>query len=118
MSGDHTLKRNWSQAGYIGRVAPPQPAVGVLEVHALTRPVELSGPEWQRRNPALVELGSQSALARVQRERFPDPTVKPPSSPAGYSILENRGGVIVAVPSAINPSSPAFVQAGKACQFS
>lgn len=49
---------------------------------------------------------------------FPDPTLKPPSSPAGYSILEDRGGVVIAVPSTINPNSPAFVQAAKVCQFS
>jgi hypothetical protein len=49
---------------------------------------------------------------------FPDPTLKPPSNPAGYSILEDRGGVITAVPSTINPNAPAFAQAAKACQFS
>jgi len=49
---------------------------------------------------------------------FPDPTLKPPSSPAGYSLLEDRGGVVIAVPSTINPNSPAFMQAAKACQFS
>jgi hypothetical protein len=48
---------------------------------------------------------------------FPDPTTKPPSNPAGYSILQNRGGVILAVPNTINPESPVFVQAGKACHF-
>jgi hypothetical protein len=49
---------------------------------------------------------------------FPDPTLKPPSDPADYSVLENRGGVIIAIPSAINPQSPAFIQAAKACGFS
>lgn len=49
---------------------------------------------------------------------FPDPTLKPPSDPADYSILENRGGVIIAIPSTINPQSPAFNQAAKACGFS
>ena len=49
---------------------------------------------------------------------FPDPIFKPPSSPAGYSILEERGGVILAVPGTINPQSPVFQAAAKACQFS
>jgi hypothetical protein len=49
---------------------------------------------------------------------FPDPTFTPPSNPADYGILENRGGVILAVPRTINPSSPAFRQAAAACHFS
>ena len=49
---------------------------------------------------------------------FPDPTLKAPSSPAGYSAIEDRGGVILAIPSTINVQSPAFQQAAKACQFS
>jgi hypothetical protein len=49
---------------------------------------------------------------------FPDPTLSPPSSPAGYSILEDRGGVILAVPSTINPESPTFKRAAAACGFS
>lgn len=46
------------------------------------------------------------------------PTLTPPSGPAGYSILENRGGVILAVPSTINPQSPVVVQAARTCHFS
>jgi hypothetical protein len=49
---------------------------------------------------------------------FPDPTLTRPSSPAGYSLLEDRGGVVLAVPDTINVSSPAFKQAGTACGFS
>lgn len=49
---------------------------------------------------------------------FPDPTLKAPSSPAGYGAIEDRGGVILAIPSTINMQSPAFQQAAKACQFS
>ncbi|MGO9898427.1 MAG: hypothetical protein ACLP0J_01765 [Solirubrobacteraceae bacterium] len=48
---------------------------------------------------------------------FPDPTLSMPSSPAGYSILEDRGGVVLAVPSTINPASPVFKQAATACGF-
>jgi hypothetical protein len=49
---------------------------------------------------------------------FPDPSLTPPSSPAGYSILENRGGVILAIPSTIDPGSPSFKQAAATCHFS
>jgi hypothetical protein len=49
---------------------------------------------------------------------FPDPTLKPPSSPAGYSIVEDRGGVVLAVPSTIDPGSPVFKRAAATCGFS
>jgi hypothetical protein len=48
---------------------------------------------------------------------FPDPTLKAPSSPAGYTAIQDDGGVILAIPSTINVQSPAFQQAAKACQF-
>jgi hypothetical protein len=48
---------------------------------------------------------------------FPDPTLTPPSSPAGYSIVSDHNGVVLAVPSAINPASPVFKHASAACGF-
>jgi len=49
---------------------------------------------------------------------FPDPTTKPPASPQGYSIIEGIGSnLFLLVPSTINPSSPVFQQAAKACKF-
>ncbi len=48
---------------------------------------------------------------------FPDPTLSPPSSLAGFSQVIGRGGVFVAVPDTINTDSPAFQQAAAACQF-
>jgi hypothetical protein len=48
---------------------------------------------------------------------FPDPTLSPPSSPAGYSALIDRGGVILAIPDTINTQSPAFKQAATVCEF-
>ena len=48
---------------------------------------------------------------------FPDPTLTLPSSPAGYSAVEDRGGVVLAIPNTINVASPAFQQAAKACGF-
>lgn len=49
---------------------------------------------------------------------FPDPTYSPPSDPADYSLLLNRGGVILAVPRTVDPGSPSFRQAASACHFS
>ncbi len=68
------------------------------------------------------QIARTRQISQCMREHgvsgFPDPTTTPPSSPAGYSILEDRGGVILAVPDTINPQSPVFVQAAKACHFS
>jgi hypothetical protein len=62
-------------------------------------------------------LQTSECMRRHGVSGFPDPTTKPPSSPAGYSAIENNGGVILAVPSTINPQSPAFQKAAQACQF-
>lgn len=48
---------------------------------------------------------------------FPDPTFSPPSSPAGYSLLQDRGGVILAIPDTINVGSPDFKKAAVTCGF-
>jgi hypothetical protein len=48
---------------------------------------------------------------------FPDPTLTPPSGPAGYSEILDRGGVILAIPQTIATGSPAFKQAAGACGF-
>jgi hypothetical protein len=48
---------------------------------------------------------------------FPDPTLTPPSSPAGYSMAMGRGGVFLAVPDTINVAAPAFEQAPAVCKF-
>jgi hypothetical protein len=48
---------------------------------------------------------------------FPDPTLSPPPNPSGYSIVDDRGGVVLAVPSTINPASPVFKQAAATCGF-
>jgi hypothetical protein len=48
---------------------------------------------------------------------FPDPTLKLPSSPAGYGEVIDRGGVALAVPSTINVQSPAYQEAASACNF-
>jgi hypothetical protein len=51
---------------------------------------------------------------------FPDPIVTstPPNiDPGKYSEAEFGNGIFIGVPSTINPRSPAFVAAAKACNF-
>ena len=82
----------------------------------------LPGPLGGNQHPTAQQIAQARQLSECMRQHgvtgFPDPTTKPPSSPAGYSILEDRGGVILAVPSTIDPQSPVFIAAGKACHFS
>jgi hypothetical protein len=48
---------------------------------------------------------------------FPDPTLSPPSNPAGYGLALGRDGVFIAIPKTIDVRSPAFKQAAAACGF-
>jgi len=64
-----------------------------------------------------LALQTSECMRRHGVTGFPDPTTKAPSSPAGYSELENDGGVILAVPSTINPQSPVYQKAAQQCGF-
>ena len=48
---------------------------------------------------------------------FPDPTLSPPSSRAGYSAIRSNGVAWLAIPDSIDVRSPAFKQAAAACGF-
>jgi hypothetical protein len=48
---------------------------------------------------------------------FPDPTTKPPSSPAGYAGVITHNGVSFAIPTTIDLQSPAVQQAATACHL-
>jgi hypothetical protein len=80
------------------------------------------GPGGGNQHPSAEQIAAARQTSECMRHHgvtgFPDPTLKPPSSPAGYGILEDRGGVITAVPNSIDPASPVFVTAAKACHFS
>jgi hypothetical protein len=82
----------------------------------------LPGPLGGNQHPTAQAIAQTRQIAVCMRQHgvtgFPDPTFTPPSSPAGYSIIEDRGGVVLAVPSTINPRSPEFMQAAKVCHFS
>lgn len=63
----------------------------------------------------LAALKISECMRRHGISDFPDPTLKPPSSPAGYSEVSDRGGVVLAIPSTIDVQSPAYQQAANAC---
>jgi hypothetical protein len=49
---------------------------------------------------------------------FPDPTTSPPQpGQGGAGFVFGQDGAFIAVPSSINPRSPAFQQAAAACNF-
>jgi hypothetical protein len=62
-------------------------------------------------------LKSSECMRQHGVSGFPDPTLSPPSSPAGYSAILDRGGVVLAIPDTINAQSPAFKRAAAACKF-
>jgi hypothetical protein len=74
-----------------------------------------------KQHPSAQEISRTREVSVCMRRHgvsgFPDPTLTPPSSPQGYSLLEDRGGVVLAIPDTINVTSPAFQQAGASCGF-
>jgi hypothetical protein len=71
--------------------------------------------------PSAHDIAQAAAMSECMRKHgvngFPDPTTTQPANPQNYSILEDRGGVILGVPKTIDPTSPVFQQASKACGF-
>jgi hypothetical protein len=100
-------------------LAPFSPAFKTAQT-ACQKLLPGGGPGAQHPTARLIDQVRQIAQCMRQHgvSDFPDPIFTPPSDPADYSILENRGGVILAVPKPIDPSSPAFRQAADACHFS
>ena len=58
----------------------------------------LPGPLGGNQHPTAQQIASTRQISECMRQHgvtgFPDPTFTPPSSPAGYSIIEDRGGVV------------------------
>jgi hypothetical protein len=73
------------------------------------------------RHPSAAQINQMRQISVCMRAHgvsgFPDPTLTPPASAAGYGLLENRGGVVLAIPDTINTEAPVFKQAGAACGF-
>jgi len=65
----------------------------------------------------LAALETSECMRRHGISGFPDPTLKLPSSPAGYGEVSDRNGVVLAIPSTIDVQSPAYQQAADACGF-
>jgi hypothetical protein len=64
-----------------------------------------------------LTLAISECMRRHGVTDFPDPTLTPPPSPAGYGLIEDRDGVVLAIPNSIDLQSPAFRQAAAACSF-
>jgi hypothetical protein len=74
-----------------------------------------------------THAGQQQALARMLHisqcmrrhgfSRFPDPTLTPPSSRAGYSEVRSNGVAWLAIPDSIDVHSPVFKLAAAACKL-
>jgi hypothetical protein len=70
-------------------------------------------------------VDQQVAASECMRQHgvtgFPDPTVHaggPPNlNPAESSAVEDRGGIVIAIPKSIDPNSPVFKQAAQTCNF-
>lgn len=75
--------------------------------------------------PSKQALAAAVRTAECMREHgvsdFPDPYVAsgpPRLDPSKYSLVEDRGGIVIAIPKAIDPTSPAFQKASRSCGFS
>jgi hypothetical protein len=71
--------------------------------------------------PTRQQVARAVAMSQCMRDHgvtgFPDPATKMPANRQDYGELENRGGIIIAIPKSIDAQSPAFTQAGRACGF-
>ena len=75
-----------------------------------------SGPPSAQAHAQLLQISE--CMRRRGISRFPDPrTGSPPSSLTGYSLILGMRGYFLAIPSSIDPSSPAFKRAATVCKF-
>jgi hypothetical protein len=77
--------------------------------------------------PSAEQIRRATEAAECMRKHgvtgFPDPIIssggQPPDlSPSKYSQVMVQGGIITAIPKSIDPRSPVFQSATKACNFS
>lgn len=75
-----------------------------------------SGPPSAQARAQLLQISE--CMRRHGISHFPDPlTGSPPSGLTGYSLILGTRGYFLAIPSSIDPGSPAFKQAASACNF-
>jgi hypothetical protein len=99
----------------------PQSPAFQAALRACARFLPGGGPGSHRptEQAKLQMLRLSECMRRHGVSGFPDPTSSMPANPnpADYSLIENRGGVVLAVPRTINPGSPTFRQAAATCAF-
>jgi hypothetical protein len=99
-------------------IDPASPAFRTAQ-SACRRLLPGSGPGGQHPTAQQIEMARR--ISECMRQHgvtgFPDPTLTPPSNPAGRGLVMDMSGVVLAVPNNINPSSPSFVKAANACHF-
>lgn len=82
----------------------------------------LPGGRRSSQHPTAQQIDEARQISECMRQHgvtgFPDPSLTLPSNPAGYGLVLDLSGVVLALPSTINPSSPVVVQAAKACHLS
>jgi hypothetical protein len=116
---------------------PKQAAGGGIQVSGSAPGIDPQSPLFMSAQQAcrrllpgggqLTHAGQQQALARMLRisrcmrahgiSGFPDPTLSPPSSRAGFSQVSSNGVAWLAIPNSIDVRAPAFKQAAAACNF-
>lgn len=75
-----------------------------------------SGPPSARAHAQLLQISA--CMRRHGISTFPDPQPgAPPSKLVGYSAITGHGGYLLAIPSSVDMSSPAFKQAAITCHF-
>ena len=75
-----------------------------------------SGPPSAQTHAQLLQISE--CMRRHGISSFPDPRPgSPPSNLGGYRAIVGHGGYLLAIPSSIDMSSPAFEQAATACDF-
>ena len=76
-----------------------------------------AGPSQATGEQKAMMLHLSQCMRAKGVDGFPDPVNSLPSSPAGLSLAFGLRGAIIAIPNTINPQSPKFKAAAKACQF-
>ena len=75
-----------------------------------------SGPPSAQAHAQLLQISK--CMRRHGISSFPDPRPgSPPSNLGGYSAIIGHGGYLLAIPSSIDMSSPAFKRSATACNF-
>jgi hypothetical protein len=110
------------ELGASSGVNPRSPAFQAAQ-KACTKLLPEGGPQGHKASEQQIRTATATAecMRRHGVPNFPDPIISQESpsafSPSEYSEVNAGGGIIIAIPKAIDTSSPAFHKAAKACQF-